>query len=44
MLHELFGILKNYDPDLSRASRVCIFFLKLNLMIAFSGLFSQQVN
>jgi hypothetical protein len=40
MLHDLFGILKNYDPNLSRAQRVCLFFLKLNLMVAISGLFS----
>jgi hypothetical protein len=40
MLHELFGIFKNYDPLLSRAQRICLFFLKLNLMISISGLFS----
>jgi hypothetical protein len=40
MLHELFGILKNYDPVLTRAQRVCLFFLKINLMISISGLFS----
>jgi hypothetical protein len=40
MLHELFGILKIYDPLLSRAQRICLFFLKMNLMIAISGLFT----
>jgi hypothetical protein len=40
MLHDLFGILKIYDPVLSRAQRICLFFMKINLMIAISGIFS----
>jgi hypothetical protein len=44
MMHDLFGILKIYDPLLSRAQRVSLFFLKLNLLIAISGLFTQQAT
>jgi hypothetical protein len=44
MLHDFFGILKIYDSILSRAQRISLFFLKLNLLIAISGLFSQQMN
>ena len=43
-LHEFFQIFFRYDDKLSRPQRFSIFYLKINVLIALSGLFSQAMN
>ena len=43
-LHEFFSIFMKYDEKLSRPIRFCVFYLKILLILAISGLFSQQMN
>ena len=43
-LHEFFSIFAKFDPKISRQLRLTVFFLKILLILAVSGLFSQQMN
>ena len=43
-LHEYFQIFLVYDQEISRAQRVCLYYLSLNMMIAISGLFAEQTD
>lgn len=39
-LHSLFGIFLVYDDKLSRPKRFIIYYLKIHLLLAITGLFS----
>jgi hypothetical protein len=40
-LHNFYRIFLVYNNEISRPQKICLFYLKINLLIAISGLFSQ---
>ena len=42
--HDLFGVFLNFDKEMPRAVRFALYYLRINLLITLSALFSQRMD